>query len=192
MTSHTTVTTPNSDQINDVAATNTTAANDAAADDRATADADNVDNGIELSTIFEPYFRPDANTIVCGALDEQKVDALAKAGVELVINLQPDDELSFDEAAAVKRAGMYYEQLPISGAADLKQLKVLAFDNILRQYHGKKVALHCGSGNRVGAVTALRAGWLRGRKMDTAMARGRSHGLSKLEDEVYNRLLVPR
>ena len=101
-------------------------------------------------------------------------------------------KLSFDEAAAVKRAGMYYEQLPISGAADLKQLKVLAFDNILRQYHGKKVALHCGSGNRVGAVTALRAGWLRGRKMDTAMARGRSHGLSKLEDEVYNRLLVPR
>ena len=67
MTSHTTVTPPNSDQINDVAAPNTTAANDAAADDSATADADNVDNGIELSTIFEPYFRPDANTIVCGA-----------------------------------------------------------------------------------------------------------------------------
>ena len=39
---------------------------------------------------------------------------------------------------------------------------------------------------------ALRAGWLRGRKMDTAMERGRSHGLTKLEDEVYKRLLVPR
>ena len=78
------------------------------------------------------------------ALDEQKVDALAKAGVELVINLQPDDELSFDEADAVKRAGMYYEQLPISGAADLKQLKILAFDNI-RASITAKVALHCGS-----------------------------------------------
>ncbi|WP_440464167.1 phosphatase domain-containing putative toxin [Psychrobacter sp. ASPA161_6] len=151
-----------------------------------------LDNGVDLATIFDPYFRPDANTIVCGALDEKKVAALAEAGVELVINLQPDDELSFDEAAAVAQAGMHYEHLPINGVADLKQLKILAFDNILRQHHGKKIAMHCGSGNRVGAAIALRAGWLRGRKMDTAMERGRSHGLTKLEDEVYKRLLVPR
>ena len=150
------------------------------------------DNGIDLLTIFEPYFRPDENTIVCGALDDEKVAALAAAGVELVLNLQPDDELSFDERAAVERAGMHYEQLPISGTQDLKQLKILAFDNILRQYHGKKTAMHCGSGNRVGAAMALRAGWLRGRKMDTAMERGRSHGLTKLAEEVHNRLLVPR
>ena len=151
-----------------------------------------LDNGVDLATMFDPYFRPDANTIVCGALDEKKVAALANAGVELVINLQPDDELSFDEAAAVAQVGMYYEHLPINGVADLKQLKILAFDNILRQHHGKKIAMHCGSGNRVGAAIALRAGWLRGRKMDTAMERGRSHGLTKLEDEVYKRLLVPR
>lgn len=151
-----------------------------------------TDNGINLATIFEPYFRPDENTIVCGALDEGKVAALAAAGVEVVINLQPDDELSFDEKAAVEGAGIDYEQLPISGANDLKQLKMLAFDNILRQHHGKKIAMHCGSGNRVGAAIALRAGWLRGRKMDTAMERGRSHGLTKLAEEVHNRLLVPR
>lgn len=153
---------------------------------------DAPDNGVDLASVIEPYFRPDANTVVCGALDEEKVAALAKAGIDVVINLQPDEELSFDEAAAVERAGMGYEHLPISGAADLKQLKILAFDNILRQHHGKKIALHCGSGNRVGAAIALRAGWLRGRKMDTAMERGRSHGLTKLEDEVFKRLLVPR
>ena len=150
------------------------------------------DNGIDLENMFEPYFRPDDNTIVCGALNEEKVAALAAAGVELVLNLQPDDELNFDERAAVERAGMHYEQLPISGAKDLKQLNILAFDNILRQYHGKKTVLHCGSGNRAGAAVALRAGWLRGRKMDTALERGRSHGLTKLEEEVHNRLLVPR
>ena len=155
-------------------------------------DASAADNGINLENIVEPYFRPDTNTIVCGALDEEKVAALAAAGVELVINLQPDDELSFDERAAVEHAGMIYEQLPISGANDLKQLKILAFDNILRQHHGKKIAMHCGSGNRAGAAIALRAGWLRGRKMDTAMERGRSHGLTKLAEEVHNRLLVPR
>lgn len=153
---------------------------------------DAPDNGVDLASVIEPYFRPDANTVVCGALDEEKVAALAKAGIDVVINLQPDEELSFNEAAAVERAGMGYEHLPISGVADLKQLKILAFDNILRQHHGKKIALHCGSGNRVGAAIALRAGWLRGRKMDTAMERGRIHGLTKLEDEVFKRLLVPR
>ena len=167
-----------------------TAANDT--NDHKDIDVTVSDNGINLATIFEPYFRPDENTIVCGALDDEKVTALAAAGVELVLNLQPDDELSFDERAAVERAGMHYEQLPISGTQDLKQLKILAFDKILRQYHGKKIAMHCGSGNRVGAAMALRAGWLRGRKMDTAMERGRSHGLTKLAEEVHNRLLVPR
>ena len=39
---------------------------------------------------------------------------------------------------------------------------------------------------------ALRAGWLRGRKMDTAMERGKQHGLTGLEEEVRMRLLVPR
>ncbi|HCN18307.1 MULTISPECIES: beta-lactamase hydrolase domain-containing protein [Psychrobacter] len=172
--------------VADIAAANDSASNEA------TTDNSSADNGVDLATVFDAYFRPDANTIVCGALDDEKVASLAQAGVELVINLQPDDELSFDEAAAVERAGMHYEHLPINGAADLKQLKILAFDNILRQYHGKKIAMHCGSGNRVGAAIALRAGWLRGRKMDTAMERGRSHGLTKLEQEVHNRLLVPR
>ncbi len=153
----------------------------------------NTDNGIRLADILDPYFRPDEQTIVCGALDQQKVTALAKAGVELVINLQPNDELAFDEATAVSLAGMAYEQLPISNANDLKQVNILAFDRILRQYHGKKVAMHCKTGNRVGAAIALRAGWLRGRKMETAMERGRSHGLTTmLEQEVHNRLLVPR
>ena len=184
----------NTDQTDTSVATDTVAANDTLNSN--VIDASDVDtttdNGVDLAVILEPYFRPDANTIVCGALDDEKVAALAQAGVEIVINLQPDDELGFDESAAVLRAGMHYEHLPINGAAELKQLKILAFDNILRQHHSKKIAMHCGSGNRVGAAIALRAGWLRGRKMDTAMERGRSHGLTKLEQEVHNRLLVPR
>ncbi|WP_367106073.1 sulfur transferase domain-containing protein [uncultured Psychrobacter sp.] len=151
-----------------------------------------ADNNIDLNSALEPYFRPDKKTIVCGALDENKVQALADAGVEVVINLQPDEELAFNEVEAVERAGMTYEHLSINGPDDLKQLNILAFDNILRQHHGKKIVMHCGSGNRVGAATALRAGWLRGRKMDTAMERGYSHGLTNLADEVHNRLLVPR
>lgn len=157
-----------------------------------TIDMTDTDNGVDLATVLSPYFRPDEKTIVCGALDEEKVAALATAGADVVINFQPNNELSFDEEAAVTQAGMAYEQLPISGADDLKQVNILAFDGLLRQYHGKKIALHCKSGNRAGAAIALRAGWLRGRKIETAMERGRSHGLTTLEQEVHNRLLVPR
>ncbi|MDO5769689.1 MAG: sulfur transferase domain-containing protein [Psychrobacter sp.] len=145
-----------------------------------------------LSDYFDNLYQPNEDTLVCGALDEDKVKALAQAGFEHIINLQPEDELTFDEAAAAERHGLTYSYLPIGGAQDLKQINLLAFDKILREYHGKKIVMHCKSGNRVGAAMALRAGWLRGRKMETALERGRAHGLTSLEDEVRNRLLVPR
>jgi hypothetical protein len=80
--------------VADIAAANDSASNEA------TTDSSPADNGVDLANVFDTYFRPDANTIVCGALDNEKVASLAQAGVELVINLQPDDELSFDEASA--------------------------------------------------------------------------------------------
>lgn len=145
-----------------------------------------------LEQILDNAKFPDANTVVTGKLSPEKIAKIAEAGIEHIINLQPDSELSFDEKSAVEAAGIHYTHLPISGADDLKQVNLLEFDKTLRAHHGKKTLLHCGSGNRVGACMALRAGWLRGRKMDTAMERGKQHGLTGLEEEVRMRLLVPR
>ena len=145
-----------------------------------------------LEQILDNAKFPDANTVVTGKLSPEKIAKIAEAGIEHIINLQPDSALSFDEKSAVEAAGIHYTHLPISGADDLKQVNLLAFDKALRAHHGKKTLLHCGSGNRVGACMALRAGWLRGRKMDTAMERGKQHGLTGLEEEVRMRLLVPR
>lgn len=150
------------------------------------------DSSIHLAEVLDHFLQPDPQTLVSGALDEAKIKALAKAGVEHIINLQPESELTFDERQAVESAGMTYSHLPIAGAEDLVQLKVMEFDKILRQHQNKKILIHCKSGNRVGAMVALRQGWLRGRKMDTAMERGEAHGLAGLKDEVYKRLLVPR
>lgn len=145
-----------------------------------------------LEQVLDNAKFPDANTVVTGKLSPEKIAKIAEAGIEHIINLQPDSELSFDEKSAVEAAGIHYTHLPISGADDLKQVNLLEFDKALRAHHGKKTLLHCGSGNRVGACMALRAGWLRGRKMDTAMERGKQHGLTGLEEEVRMRLLVPR
>ena len=145
-----------------------------------------------LADVLENARFPDANTVVAGELSPQMIEQIAQAGIEHIINLQAETELSFDEKSAVEAAGMSYTHLPISGAEDLKQVNLLEFDKALRTHHGKKTLLHCGSGNRVGACIALRAGWLRGRKMDTAIERGKEHGLNELEEEVRMRLLVPR
>ncbi|PNK59713.1 beta-lactamase hydrolase domain-containing protein [Psychrobacter sp. FDAARGOS_221] len=146
-----------------------------------------------LEPVLDKALFPDANTVVSGQLSEEVIDKLAEAGIEHVINLQPESELTFDEKAAVEAHGMAYTHLPIAKTDDLKQLNLLEFDKALRTHHGKKTLLHCDSGNKVGAVVALRAGWLRGRKMDTAMQRGKDHGLQQdLEQEVHMRLLVPR
>lgn len=145
-----------------------------------------------LEQVLDNAKFPDANTVVTGKLSPEKITKIAEAGIEHIINLQPESELSFDEKSAVEAAGIHYTHLPIAGAEDLKQINLLEFDKALRAHHGKKTLLHCGSGNRVGACIALRAGWLRGRKMDTAMQRGKEHGLDSLEEEVRMRLLVPR
>lgn len=136
---------------------------------------------------------PDPNTVVTGALDANKIATIADAGIEHIINLQPRDELTFDEKSYVEAQGITYTHLPIEGVNDLKQVNLLEFDKALRTHHGKKTLIHCATGNFVGACVALRAGWLRGRKMDTAIQRGVEHGLqSDLEEDVRMRLLVPR
>lgn len=145
-----------------------------------------------LAEVLDYFLQPDDITVVCGALDAEKIKKIAQSGIEHVINLQPSEELTFDEKAAVEQAGMAYSHLPIQDENDLVQLKMLAFDKVLREHHGKKTLLHCQTGDKVGAAVALRQGWLRGRKMDTALSKGHAHGLTTLKDEVYQRLLVPR
>lgn len=137
------------------------------------------------------FLQPNANTIVTGDFVEADVAAIQSAGVEHVINFLADDEMTFDEKAAFESAGIAYTHLPIASEDDLRQVTMMAFDKTLRQYHGKKTLMHCKTGNRVGAAVALRAGWLRGRKMDTALAQGKAHGLTGWEAQVNKRLLVP-
>lgn len=85
--------------------------------------------------------------------------------------------------------------IPLVSADALKQVNIMAYDKALRVHHGKTALLIADTVDMVGAAVALRAGWLRGRKMDTCLERGRAHGLcqgSVLEQEVTMRLLVPR
>jgi uncharacterized protein (TIGR01244 family) len=114
---------------------------------------------------------------------------LPAAGVRTVINLRPAGETpDLDEKSIVEKAGMKYRALPIAGAAGLTRDNVALFDRILAETGEGKVLMHCGSGNRVGAMMALRAHWVQGKSAEEALVIGRSSGLKGLEGEVKSLL----
>ena len=105
-----------------------------------------------------------------------------------MIDLTPDAETpDFDEAAAVRAAGLLYSNLPLRGAVDLTRENVMTFDALVRDAE-RPVLVHCASGNRVGAMAALRAAWVDGKQVDEAIATGKAWGLKGLEEEVRRRI----
>ncbi len=136
--------------------------------------------------------QPDPGHYAAGAVSPADVDALAKAGIRNVVNLRPASETpDFDEASAVRAAGMDYESLPIASADDLNRANVDRFDALLKKQEGAPSLVHCASSNRVGALMALRAGWINGQSIDEAIAVGKQWGLASLEPVVREKLGEP-
>lgn len=132
---------------------------------------------------------PAVHRVVSGGLAARDVPLLAQGEVREVINLrQPGETPDFNEGAAVGAAGIAYHDLPIGGAADLTRANVEEFDRLLGTAGDQLTLVHCASGNRVGAMVALRAGWLEGKAASDAIAEGRRWGLKGLEPEVRARL----
>lgn len=131
---------------------------------------------------------PTPGVVSAGRLDAEDVGRVKVAGIRHVIDLTPDAETpDFDEAAAVRAAGMAYSNLPLRGGADLTRENVDAFDRMLRDAR-RPVLVHCASGNRVGAMAALRAAWIEGRPAEDAIGIGKAWGLKGLEAEVRRRI----
>lgn len=133
--------------------------------------------------------QPEPGKYASGAVSPNDVDTLAKAGIRHVINLRPDGEMpDFDEAAAMRAAGIEYFSLPIGSAADLNLDNVRKLDAAMNAQAGAPSLLHCASSNRVGALMALRAGWLQNKPAEEAVAEGKRWGLASLEGVVRQRL----
>ncbi|MGY0650380.1 beta-lactamase hydrolase domain-containing protein [Luteimonas sp. A537] len=141
---------------------------------------------------LERFTTPTDGIHTGGRITADDLPALRAAGIRHVIDLTPDSETpGFDEAGAVRAAGMGYDNLPIAGAGDLDREAVVAFDQLLRAADGPTL-VHCASGNRVGALAALRAAWLQGADEDAAVEEGRRWGLRGLEGEVRGHLARER
>lgn len=126
----------------------------------------------------------DDRQIVSSGQPDQEILSVAKdAGFVAVIDLRTESEdRGIDEPASVEALGMSYVSLPVAGAEGTNFDNAKKLDEVLSQYDGP-VLLHCGSGNRVGALLALRAS-LNGASDEEAMAIGKLGGITRLEGRV--------
>ena len=114
----------------------------------------------------------------------------AQRGVRYVINLCPAAENpGYDEAALVQSLGMHYVNIPVAGPPDITEAKARQLAAALTEAGEAPVLVHCASGNRVGALFALKAHYLDGADIDQALAAGRAAGLKTLEPAVRARLM---
>lgn len=119
--------------------------------------------------------------------NERQFELVAAAGYAAVIDLRGADEnRGLDEAAVLEKLGLEYIELPLSSPDSINMENAAKLDAILSNFD-RPVLLHCGSGNRVGALLALRAS-LRGADDEAALAYGKSAGLTGLEPVVRSRL----
>ena len=113
--------------------------------------------------------------------------AAAAAGYSTVIDMRAaGEDRGLDEPRVVAQLGMTYLSFPIASEDDISFEKAAALEKIL-QALPRPVLVHCASGNRVGALFALRAKNL-GAASEDALAIGKAAGLTRLENVVLQRL----
>jgi uncharacterized protein (TIGR01244 family) len=123
-----------------------------------------------------------------GQPSESDLKLLADNGVKTIINLRTKGEFDgFDEAAKVKQLGMDYQVMHISGKTGITKENAKKLDTLLNQADGGTL-LHCASGNRVGALLALRAFYFQGKSADEALALGKAAGMTRLSGKVKGML----
>lgn len=122
-----------------------------------------------------------------GQPDQAALAVFKENGYVAVIDLRgPQEDRGLDEQEAVEALGMDYVSLPVTGADAINFDNARELDRLVDTYDGP-VLVHCGSGNRVGALLALRAS-LEGADTETAIQEGRKGGLTRLEELVRTRL----
>lgn len=132
---------------------------------------------IPNATMYEEY-------LVGGQPGSQDYAAMRKEGYTTVIDLRlADEDGARSNQADAEGAGMSYVRIPVAGAEGLDRANVEAFARALADASGP-VVVHCKSGNRVGAMFALKAHWLDGRSARDALEAGKEAGLTSLEETV--------
>lgn len=122
-----------------------------------------------------------------GQPDQAALAVFVEKGYVAIVDLRGEREnRGMDEKAEVESLGMDYVLLPIASEDDISFENAKKLDDLLAAYDGP-VLIHCGSGNRVGALLALRQS-MNGADDEAAIEYGKQGGLTGLEPVVRARL----
>jgi uncharacterized protein (TIGR01244 family) len=114
--------------------------------------------------------------------------AAAASGITTVIDLRGvAEDRGMDEKATVEGLRMSYVTLPVEGGAGITYANAAALDKLLANLDGP-VLIHCSTGNRAGALLALRAR-LTGANAEEALALGMAGGVTGLKQTVEQKLV---
>ncbi len=127
---------------------------------------------------------PTDNVLTGGRPRIEDLQSASAQGVRKIVNLCPHaEDPGYDEPAVVAQLGMAYENIPVAGGGDLTRENAEKLARSLQGVDGP-VLVHCASGNRVGALFALKSHHLDGKPVEDALADGRAHGLKAMEPAV--------
>jgi uncharacterized protein (TIGR01244 family) len=137
-----------------------------------------------LSYVIPNFKQPRPLLITGGQPEANAWRIIANAGVSTIVNLRCENELpGRNVAKEVRDANLIYINMPIEGPDNLTLEKATELLRILNHAEGA-VLLHCGTGNRCGAMLALTEAWLRQRDIEEAVLFGKQAGLMGLEPAV--------
>lgn len=144
-----------------------------------------------VETQVDNLSQPAANRFSSAQPSQEQLAALAAAGVKHIVSLRPASELDWDERAVVESLGMKFHNVPVSVPDGISQDNAEAFSQVLADIGDDAALLHCASGNRVGAMMALKHGHDTG-DVETAVTIGKAWGMNMpgLENMVRNKLMA--
>ena len=127
-------------------------------------------------------------TVGGGPPSAATIAEMKSLGYSTIINLRTSREAGVaEEAELAAAAGLHYVHIPISGATTNLR-NAAAISQALENAPDGKVLLHCGSGNRVGAMWGLMEAIDNGHSADTATQVARRSGMRSASLEARLRL----
>ena len=130
------------------------------------------DQGADLAVHYN-RLRPHIAT--GGLLKDGAIPKLKAMGFKSVVDLRGPDEGTTSEKEAVENAGLRYFNIPVTDGLPTG-FQIIEFAHVVEKPDNAPLLIHCGSGNRVGAMWALYRA-LKGIPEEIALEEGRTIGL---------------
>ncbi len=109
----------------------------------------------------------------------------SEAGYKSIVNLRSGKEKAeVDQETVVEGLGMRYVHIPIAGGADMTVENAKLLADAVADPALLPSMVHCASGNRVGALFAIKATMLDGVSAEEAIKLGVDAGMTRLEPVV--------